>query len=274
MSNVIIGIHGLSNKAPRETLAEWWEKAILEGLRKNRRIDLNSINFRSVYWADVMYDHPDPDPDEYKEAEPGALKRYRDNWLDFLRAQALDIAGDVIDSMKKLFGMDAIADLTLEHKLPDLHKYYTEPSKRDELRNRLKNAIIENKDKRIMIVAHSMGSIVAYDVLRSIGREDPSISIDHFITIGSPLGMPHVKYKIIQENALIRTPSVVKKWTNFADRRDPVSIDIYLRDDYEENDLGVRVVDDLVMNDWEGIHHKSYGYLRTPEFTDAIRSFI
>ena len=51
-------------------------------------------------------------------------------------------------------------------------------------------------------------------------------------------------------------------------------MDIYLKDDYEANDAGVRVTDDLVMNDWGGMHHKSYGYLRTPEFTDVVRSFI
>jgi len=28
------------------------------------------------------------------------------------------------------------------------------------------------------------------------------------------------------------------------------------------------------MNDWGGIHHKSYGYLRTPEFTDLVRAFL
>ena len=194
--------------------------------------------------------------------------------MDYLRAQALDIGGDVIDSMKKIFGMDAAADLVLKKKLPDLHKFYSDEEKRNELRKRLKEAIEEHKGKRIMVVAHSMGSIIAYDVLRALGRTDPSLSINHFVTIGSPLGLPHVKYKVIQENSLVRTPSIVKKWTNMADRRDPVAVDVYLKDDYEENDSGVRVVDDLVMNDWGGINHKSYGYLRTPEFTDIIRSFI
>ncbi len=274
MSNVIIGIHGLSNKPEPEVLADGWEKSILEGLRTNRNIRLDSMNFHSVYWADVMYDRPDANPDLYREAAAGAIKRYKDSWLDFLRAQVLDIGGDVIDAMKNLFGMDSTADAILKEKLPDLSTYYTDQTKRDELRRRLSKAILDHKDKRIMVVAHSMGSIVAYDVLRTIGREDPTVSISHFVTIGSPLGLPHVKYKIILEQPLVRTPSIVKKWTNFADRRDPVAMDIYLKDDYEANDAGVRVTDDLVMNDWGGMHHKSYGYLRTPEFTDVVRSFI
>lgn len=274
MSNVIIGIHGLSNKPAEDTLADGWQQAMLEGLQKNRNTRLNSLNFHSVYWADVMYDDPDPNPDAYKPAEPGAIKRYKDSWLDYLRSQALDFGGDVIDSMKKLFGVDTAAEAVLEKKLPDLHRYYTEEAVRQELRRRLAKAVQDHQGKRIMLVAHSMGSIIAYDVLRELGRQDPAMSISHFVTIGSPLGLPHVKYKIMQESPLVRTPSIVQRWTNLADRRDPVAVDVYLKDDYEENFSGVKVTDDLVMNDWSGIHHKSYGYLRTPEFTDIVRSFI
>lgn len=277
MNNVIIGIHGLSNKPQEKLLAKWWETSILEGLKKNSGTAIDTINFRLVYWADVMYAKPhDPCPDEdvYQAAKPGSIKRYKEGWLDYIRSQALDIGGDVIDSMKKIFGMDAAADLVLKKKLSDLYRYYTNQTTRDTLRNRLKNEILSQKGKKIMIVAHSMGSIVAYDVLRAMGQEDPSVSIDHFVTIGSPLGLPHVKYKIMQENKQVRTPTVVKKWTNFSDRRDPVTVDIYLRDDYQANSSGVRVVDDLIMNDWGGICHKVYGYLRTPEFSDAVRSFI
>jgi hypothetical protein len=274
MSKVIIGIHGLSNKPPADVLEQGWKSAIIEGLASNRNIEAGDINFQSVYWADVMYPHPDPEPDLYKPAKPGALKRYKDGWLDYLRAQSLDIGGDVLDSAKRLFGFHEAADLVLKKKLPDLHRYYTHAEARNELRRRLKQAIEDNKDNRIMLVAHSMGTIVAYDTLRLLGNEASSISIEHLVTIGSPLGMPHVKRKILEESQLVRTPTIVQQWTNLADRRDPVAIDVHLRDDFEANASGVRVVDDMVMNDWGGIHHKSYGYLRTPEFTDLVRSFI
>lgn len=273
-SNVIVGVHGLSNKPDANTLADWWHKSILEGLKVNRNIDRDSVNLQSVYWADVMYPDPDSAPDAYKPADPGDIKRYKDNWIDYLRAQALDVIGDAVDTMKEMVGMSASAELVLKKKLPDLHRYYEEPVTRNKLRDRLEKAVTDNKGKRIMVVAHSMGSIIAYDVLRAIGRDDPTCKVDHFVTIGSPLGLPHVKYKILQESSMIRTPSIVKKWTNLADRRDPVAADIYLKDDYEENSSGVRVNDDLIMNDWGGINHKSYGYLRCPEFTDLVRNFV
>jgi esterase/lipase superfamily enzyme len=48
-----------------------------------------------------------------------------------------------------------------------------------------------------MLIAHSMGTIISYDVLRDLGQEDPSFKVPHFATIGSPLDLPHVKAKII-----------------------------------------------------------------------------
>lgn len=130
-----------------------------------------------------------------------------------------------------------------------------------------------------MVIAHSMGSIIAYDTLREMGRSNPAPFVDHFVTIGSPLGLPHVKLKIWAESDLVRTPSVAKRWTNFADRRDPVAFDTHLAYDYEANADGVKVKDDLILNGYEppaglNIHHKSYGYLRAPEVSQAIRAFI
>ncbi|MCP4409471.1 MAG: hypothetical protein GY807_17315 [Gammaproteobacteria bacterium] len=275
MSNVIIGIHGLSNKPTRAVLEKWWEQAILEGLNKNTAFDVQSINFVSVHWADVMYDDPDPRPDAYEPAQSGALRRYKDSWLDDVRAKASEFTGKVADEVKAFFGIDEVADKILRLKLKDLYEYYHDAKKRTELRGRLRDALMAHTNSRIMLVAHSMGSIVAYDVLRLLGKQNPLITVDHFVTIGSPLGMPHVKYKITEENHLVRTPSIVRKWTNLADRRDPVAIDTHLYDDYEPNDFDVRVTDDLVLNDWpRGPHHKSYGYLRTPEFTDIVKQFI
>ena len=274
MSKVIIGIHGLSNKPAEDVLADGWKSAIIEGLKKNQKIDNPDINFKSVYWADVMYDEIDPNPDLYREAENGSIKTYEENWLDSAREGVFDWGGDILDSMKKYLGVDQIADGVLKHKLVDLSRYYEDSNIRKTLRKRLENEILENREKRIMILSHSMGTIIAYDVLRSIGREHPRLVIDHFVTLGSPLGIPHVRHKITQENSLVRTPSVVSRWSNFADKRDPVALDVGLSDDYDPNDSGVVVKDDLVANDWGGIHHKSYGYLRTPEVSNIIRNFI
>lgn len=274
MSHIIIGIHGLSNKPDKDVLAKWWESSLLEGLSKNEKLDNLSLTFTSVYWADVMYPEFDTDPDKYKEAKEGAIKTYHDGWRDTLRKNFSDFGSNLLDSIKNHFGIDAVADEVLRHKLKDLSRYYEVKKDRDVLRGRLEKRILEHQNSRIMVLAHSMGSIIAYDVLRALGRKQPRLVIDHFVTIGSPLGLPHVKYKISEESAVVRTPSIVKNWTNFADRRDPVAIDTHLAGDYEPNMSGVQVKDDLICNDWGGINHKSYGYLRCPEVSKVIKNFI
>ncbi len=270
----IIGIHGLANKPEPKILEEYWHKSLLEGLAVNAGLERGELPFTSVYWADVLYKKHDVGYPEYKLAAPGALKTYEDGITDYLRAKALDWGGDSLDWLKKHFGFEALADGVLEAKLEDLSQYYEKDNIRKELRGRLREELNAHEGESIMLISHSMGTIIAYDALRELGQENSQVRIAHFITIGSPLGMPHVRHNIIEEWGQARTPSNVDRWSNLADKRDPVAIDIFLKGDYKGNGRGVEVHDDLIFNDWGGIHHKSYGYLRCPEMSALVASFV
>ena len=308
MSKTIIGIHGLANKPPKEDLKKWWKNAIQEGLRVNCEVEQPEFDFRPVYWADLLHKNPLHDDknfafddlynrEPYQKADPRDLKDYKTSWLDRVRAEASDIVGTSVDALKRHVGMDSFADWVLGRLLKDLAFYYDDERTiqnrarppqlelaRKVLRDDLKNALIVEKDKEILLIAHSMGSIIAYDVLRDLGRTGEDVEVAHFVTIGSPLGLPHVKGEIVKErrhDPKVRTPSIVSKsWVNYADRKDPVAVDIHLRDDYRANNSDVRVRDDLVINDYrcpgdgKRNHHKSYGYLRTPELSRQIQGFL
>ena len=310
MSKIIIGIHGLANKPKEATLTDWWKKSISEGLEKNFNLQNPSFNYKMIYWADLMYkyqQHTDENftfdklynNQPYIEAEKNTLKEYRKGLLIKLKAGAFDKIGDGLDYLKSKFNIDALADWMLGKVMKDLAYYYDnnptivnrskEPEQAKKiLRDELKNALINEKENEILLIAHSMGSIIAYDVLRDLGNKngpdyEPDLEIPYFLTIGSPLGLPHVKRKIIQERNYdedVRTPSIVtKKWTNIADKDDKVALDLFLKDDYGENKHGVRVKDDLVANDYHGLDgkanpHKSYGYLRTPELSKCVKEFL
>ncbi len=78
-------------------------------------------------------------------------------------------------------------------------------------------------------------------------------------------------------------PPNIGKWINFADRRDPVAVDTSLEKDYLRASGETFIQDDLVANDYEykdtdgkmkANPHKSYGYLRCPEVSESIRSFL
>jgi hypothetical protein len=289
MSNyVIIGIHGLYNKPRKEHLSRLWSEAILDGLRRNEgRTSPEAPSFELVFWADVLHGPERLEDWDYPVWDkPGPFQRYEDGFWDALRAQAWDALDTPLDLVKRWIGADPISDIALRHVLTDLGRYYHEAGIRDALQGRLRAAIeaAHDADRRIMVIGHSMGSIVAYDTLRAIGKQRRDIAIDHFVTIGAPLGLPQVKFRVAEENDLVRTPSIVRKWTNQAERRDPIAFDTHLAGDFKPNDAGVQVHDDLVCNDTvperepktpgEINHHSIFGYLRTPEMSRLIRQFI
>ena len=65
---------------------------------------------------------------------------------------------------------------------------------------------------------------------------------------------------------------------NFADILDKVAFNFRLDDDFVENQHGIKPVDYLVVNNYEINNirnpHKSFGYLRTPEFSTKLSDFI
>lgn len=307
MAKVIIGIHGLANKPPKDELRDWWRAALVEGLQKNTGLAAPQFDFQMVYWADLLYKHPlhrdetfsfdklyNDEP--YVPAVDGALQPYEDGFLSRVRAGAFDVVGDTADALKVHFGMDALADWLIGRLIKDLHFYYDDERTiadraggrglaRTVLRRDLLDTLAAVKGHSIMVISHSMGSIIAYDALRDLGRSDADFAVSHLVTIGSPLGLPHVKAKIIAErdyDPQVRTPSVVRdSWANFADRKDPVAADVHLGDDYGENARGIEVMDDIVINDYtppdrdkKRNHHKSYGYLRTPELSKHVAAFL
>ena len=310
MAKIIIGIHGLANKPRKPELEEWWKTSLAEGLKENCKIRDPQFTFKMVYWANLLYknqQHTDENFEfdqlynrqPYVKAKKDALKEYKEGLFEKIRAGAFDKIGDALDTLKHKFEIDQIADWILSKVMKDLAFYYDDKRMilnrigkkqlaRTVLRDELKKIVTKSKTKEIMLIAHSMGSIIANDSLRDLGNpDDPSyvqdLKVQHFITIGSPLGLPHVKGKIVKERGYdpdVRTPSIVtQSWINYADKDDRVALDIHLRDDYGENKHGVRVEDNAVANDYVDIDgkanaHKSYGYLRTPELSKQVREFL
>ena len=279
MAKTIICIHGRLNKPQESTLINWWKSAIKEGLDKNTASSLNFPIIEMAYHADISYpDGPIPDDNvdyPYKRAKRGALKFYKEDLFDHLKETAGSILGDTFDRLFESYPiLSETSQTILESYLEDLSKYYSDKVRREEINKRLKEILLHYKDNEIILVAHSMGSIIAYDVLRELGRDTahPGFIVEHLFTIGSPLGLIPIKGNILNNHKKLRTPSCVRtSWLNFSDPHDIVCcLDPYLKDDYEPNSSSIRVEDILVHNDYPGNEHSSYGYLRTPEFSNRL----
>ncbi len=299
---IVIFIHGLENKPPKKLLKKWYLKSIEEGFEKHQ-YELSKFDFEVVYWADLLYTQP-LDPNVRDEDHPLFLDEpYYESIETQMMEEASKFKRRVFDRIEKFtdglflsknnwINVEYIFDLVVSRAFKDLHAYYrknvTTEEKSEEtakklIRKRLKEKLEEHKHKKIFLIAHSMGSIVAYDVLSNVSSK---ITVESFITIGSPLGLSMIKREIFKENfqefasdTKLPTPENIKKaWHNFADLADSVAINYTLGDDYSPNSFGIAPVDRVVVNDYhfQGNKnpHKSFGYLRTKELVHELWEFL
>lgn len=301
MSKVIIGIHGLGNKPSKELLTDWWKLSILEGLRKIDS-DIKLPDFEMVYWADILYDEPlqyaisDVEnpyylEEKYVPASEETSKEEHPYRMKFIKYIGQKLNGLLLNE-DMTPNYSTITDAIVSKYFRDLAIYYNVPMNgvqikdsgaKDKIRKRLVKVIKKYKRKEIFLIAHSMGSIISYDVLNFLL---PEVKIKTLATIGSPLGLPIVvsriaseqKFKLNGKSVLTTPPGVTKNWCNFSDVLDNVAFNFQLADDFSENERGIKPIDFIVTNNYSykgnPNPHKSFGYLRTPEFAKIIYEFI
>ncbi len=301
MQQVIIGIHGLGNKAPKFVLEQWWKDSMCEGMIQ-AECTKNLPDFEMVYWADILHDKPldrwtnDEDSPYYLNEPFKKTAQLTEVQAHPIRQKVTSFISDKLTDIflndDKTLNYDFITDSILKNHFPDLDAYYSETPQeeseisthvRDQIRDRLVQVIHKYKKYEIMIVAHSMGTIISYDVLNFLV---PEIPVHSLITMGSPLGLPIVIGKIAAEQkmklngqpALASPPGLSSNWYNLADITDHVALHHKLGDDFLYNGKGIHPIDILVNNTYEinGVKnpHKSFGYLQAPEFINILTDFI
>jgi len=301
MSKIVIGIHGLGNKPSKDLLTKWWMQSICEGLIKTSRFQF-APKFELVYWADILNDKPlnrliadpenpyaldepyTPSPEKIEPEQHSTRKKF----LGFLE-----------DQMDKIFlnedltsNFTFVSEVVFKKYFKELEIYYakqpevndtTFKSVKDIIRKRLVDILKKHKGKEILLISHSMGTIIAYDVCNFLVHD---IKVDTFVTMGSPLGIPIIVSKIAEEQksfqpniTKLKTPeNIQRNWFNYSDIEDNVALNYNLGDDFEANLNGVKVQDTIIENNYmvngELNPHKSYGYLRTPEFSTMLSDFL
>ncbi len=300
MAKIIIGIHGLGNKPPADLLEKWWITSIEEGLEKSAHKKIN-YDFKLVYWADILHAKPE-DPAIFDKENifyiaepyipsknqplPQVEKSLASKILNYLEEQ-LD---NIFLKEDMTLNFSSVTDRIIHKYFEDLEIYYSnncttwdDPKcmARPAICNRLLKVLQKHKDDEIMLIAHSMGSIIAYDVLINHLQE---LKVDTFISVGSPLGLPIITSRIFSEqkdklkqNQLAAPENILKKWINISDPEDLVAMDHTLKDDFKPNKKGIQAQDLTVYNDYivdnKRNPHKIYGYLRCSEMTEIIKEF-
>ena len=278
---LILYIPGLLPKPEPEIHREALLRCLVAGVRRfdkevAERIDSNAATFDIVSWTYNFYGvHRDfeidrsaveavidnPYADKQDVAEATSMQRRFTRWLYHL--------GDLLP-----FLIPHVASERMEVHLRDLRRYLQDDNgiaehTRGMLKLRLR-AAAEGRQP-VLLIAHSMGSVIAYDTLWELsasGRDH--MRLDMLLTMGSPLGQRYMKKRLkgAGRSGYERYPSNIRRWKNLAAIGDLTALDPVLADDFEEMlELGLleSFEDEVLLTNFrlEGSLnvHAEYGYL-------------
>jgi len=99
----------------------------------------------------------------------------------------------------------------------DVYKYLTNAGLQNVIDHGVRSAFAD--DRESVVVSHSLGTVVAYNVLQREGRER-AWRIPLLVTLGSPLGVQVIKQRL----SPVSSPHCVGEWFNALDPRDVVAL--------------------------------------------------
>lgn len=103
----------------------------------------------------------------------------------------------------------------------EVSAYLSWPARRRAARQAVADTIAEARPR--VLLAHSLGSVVAYEALHAY----PALSVDLLVTLGSPLGLPGAVFHALEPEPVQERgakPPGVGRWVNLADPGDLVAV--------------------------------------------------
>ena len=304
-AKTIIFVHGIGNKPTPQILKCQWDEA-LYGFNLGERSRIAYWVNRLVYPEPVVASCKSPDttldgdapnagsigirsiadpafgldpllPEEVESGEERAvLKSIASHLLETSgeprgKVSAADYRTRVLPLPKPL--REFISRRITKAFLKDVHEYLFIEERREAMRESLLSRL-RTGGGPFVVIAHSQGSMIAYDVLSSLAPDEFDIPL--FVTIGSPLGLTEVqdRLKKFTRQKRLAVPAVVKRWINVADPLDPVCADKRLAGDYQPRG-SVAVEDIRAWNIDSPRHpHSGTGYLRLSEVRKPVLAAV
>lgn len=191
-------------------------------------------------------------------------------------------AGDILP-----FLIPKLADETLELHLRDLQRYTKNENDVAECTRRMLKIPLEaaaSVGRPILLLAHSMGSVIAYDALWQLSHDQQqNVPIDRLITMGSPLGQRYIQQRLLgrKEKGAKRYPHNIRHWVNISAVGELTALDMELRNDFGEMEaLGLLdKIEDLDTFNFFRLNgvlnvHAEYGYLVNEVTARQVRGWL
>ena len=314
MKKHLVLIHGRNFKPAQQALEHLWFEAISHGLARDNFNDAlgvynNDVTKTFVYYGDFSNQFLSANGTSYNQIEDLAdrasclnrLKEYRredflgekgkSNYENFngvssLKEWLADTFGGILETI-------GVAEPLIRTFARDVEHYWNPDSEfgtnvRRRLTKPLQKALIEGDN--IFLVSHSLGTMIAYDVLWKFSRygeyqklRDTGNKLTTLVTLGSPLGNETVKNNLkgCHASGARRYPSLIHTWKNFAAEDDYISHDETLKDDYRKMKRAnlVDSINDchpynLAVRYGKANPHHGVGYLIHPQFIDVLENWL
>lgn len=249
-------------------------------------LDERPENFVLVSWTSLLYSEPrDIEIDRagvdrlLEQPRPAERDKREADAYGLALRRAFHVIGDSFPWLSAL-----IASPALKVTLADVHRYL---DNEDGVADRIRRLLIDALESawtagdRVLLIGHSLGSVIAWDSLWQLSRETGSRGrVERFLTLGSPLATRYIR-KGLQgagRRGAERYPGNIDRWINVAARGEMVALHRRVRP-FFEGMLRHGLIE--AIEDVPGIYthfrgdlglnvHKSYGYLVHPAVAGRI----
>lgn len=219
-----------------------------------------------------LLQQPEPSEEDRREIDSAARGARRLGHL----------LGDALPFIGRLFARPELR-LTMR----EVHRYFSdEDDISSEIRSLLKTVIRQAwlANERVLLIGHSLGSVIAYDALWELSREDGDTGrVELFMTLGSPLATRFIRSSLrgADRKGAERYPANIGRWVNYAAKGETIALRP-MRTHFaamEEHGLIESIQDETdLYNHFRGDIglnvHKSYGYLIHPLVAGCIGDWL
>jgi hypothetical protein len=152
-------IHGIGEQ--KRGYSKEWQENILHYMNSQK------VDFVEVYWQDLL------DRTKLSQKEIMQTELYKTLYSILIKRQ----------KKVKLLSINWVRNVVF-----DFVFYLTKRNLQERIKSRFRNALMGNKNRRpLSIISHSWGTVISYDVLFDLSRDDKVFSVDNLFTLGSPL---------------------------------------------------------------------------------------